>query len=133
MTLFCLFPSLVSAGPQKQKGQNPTRKSVSVIFSWQLRRSLLAGFLVICPSLGPLFPGVSITLFRAEEVLSITIQCLKGSALFSFSPFFVPPTHRRTQNNSNYNEIIVRTTIFDCLLLLRYETKHFIYMYYPNN
>lgn len=109
--MFCFFPFLVSVGPQKQKGQNPKRKSVSVVFSWLLRRPLLAGFLVICPSLRPLFPGVSITLFRGEEALSVTMQCLRGNcSFFSFSSFFssLSPKEsrtftRRTQANENDN------------------------------
>lgn len=116
LTLFCFFFFLVSAGPQKQKGLNPTRKSVSVIFSWLLSRALLAAFLVICPSLRPLFPGVSITLFRGEEALSITMQCLRGSHSFSWAgvlrSFFLffssretrQPSHSGEQNNSYYND-----------------------------
>lgn len=140
--MFCLFPFLVSARPRKQKGQDPTRKSVSVIFSWLLRRPLLAGFLVLCPSLGPLFRGVSITLFRGEEALSITMQCLRGSCSLSFlsvlSFLLCPP---KSPDNLHIEEhriiiiimiiIIAGTTVFASLLLLRYETKNFIY--YLNN
>lgn len=65
--LFCLFPPPHFSRASKTQRLKSNMKSVSVVLSWLPRRLLLADSLTICPSLGPLFPGVSITLLEEKE------------------------------------------------------------------